>query len=1074
MKKLFTNYRPMKALALLAALMSSFGVFAQQSVARQWNEVLLEAIRSDAARPTVHAHNLYHISAAMYDAWAVYDSHAEPCFLGKTWGGYNIPFNGVPQPENIQVAQEIAISYAAYRIIAHRFQLSPGVINTYMNINTLMANLELNPAITSINYADGDPAKLGNYIAYQMIQFGLQDGSNEAANYANDFYTPVNPDLDVHNAAMTGIVDPNRWQRMAIANFVDQSGVAFNSSPPFLSAEWGEVVPFSLQPDQVTVHVRDGNVFPVYMDAGDPPYLDTENVTGWENIYKWGFQMVSIWQSHLDPEDETMWDISPGANGNTSWLPEPQNFDEYPLYYKTFEGGTNFAEGHPVNPVTGEPYAPNLVKRADYARVLAEFWADGPHSETPPGHWFTILNYVADHPQFEKKWQGQGDVLSDLEWDARVYLALGGAMHDAAIACWSNKGWYDYIRPVSAIRVMAEYGQASDPLLPHFDPKGMVLVDGHVELVMPGDPLEGENQEHLYKIKLHTWVGGDPINVPDPLVDYAGVDWILAEKWFPYQRPSFVTPPFAGYMSGHSTYSRTAAELTELITGSAYFPGGMGVFVAEQNEYLVFEEGPTETVNLQWATYKDASDQCSLSRIWGGIHPPADDIPGRYIGMELGPQVFDFVNDMLANAAPKVSSIAFSSPVLNDASANAGVFGITVIYNQPMNTNSAPTIEFPGSPLASQSLGAMPGLWLDDQTYQANFAAYDMDVTFMIDQVKVTNATGENGKTQLAWIDGGFLVDTKNPTVTDANATDLVLTDADDTITVNLTFDETMDTNLFPTVLFPGGGNAGTLQFNPALSSWEGNVCVKVFDVNDNNVEAQEVFIAFEMGQDGNTNIQVPYTHYEAFTIDTRNPLVSGLTANDYMLTTENTGQDGFVVIAIFDEPMNTAVAPALSFSEAGVSDVLTLNATSGWLNDFTYVAHYDVEESPVIYTDITVTVTEAQDALGNVTAAVDTPAFFSIDMVTSVDELAESGNLIVFPNPVKKGRDITMTWPAGLDAHTVFVSNPLGQKVFMKSLADVAGYTMNIPTATFSSGQYFVGVVTPTGHLTTLVEIVK
>jgi len=45
-------------------------------------------------------------------------------------------------------------------------------------------------------------------------------------------------------------------------------------------------------------------------------------------------------------------------------------------------------------------------------------------------------------------------------------------------------------------------------------------------------------------------------------------------------------------------------------------------------------------MTLQWATYRDASDQCSLSRIWGGIHPPADDIPGRLIGMRVGADAF--------------------------------------------------------------------------------------------------------------------------------------------------------------------------------------------------------------------------------------------------------------------------------------------------------------------------------------------------------------------------------------------------------------------------------------------------
>ncbi len=46
------------------------------------------------------------------------------------------------------------------------------------------------------------------------------------------------------------------------------------------------------------------------------------------------------------------------------------------------------------------------------------------------------------------------------------------------------------------------------------------------------------------------------------------------------------------------------------------------------------------TVTLQWATYRDAADQCSPSRIRGGIHPPADDIPGRHIGEQVGQDAF--------------------------------------------------------------------------------------------------------------------------------------------------------------------------------------------------------------------------------------------------------------------------------------------------------------------------------------------------------------------------------------------------------------------------------------------------
>jgi hypothetical protein len=81
--------------------------------------------------------------------------------------------------------------------------------------------------------------------------------------------------------------------------------------------------------------------------------------------------------------------------------------------------------------------------------------------------------------------------------------------------------------------------------------------------------LAGAADENVGKIKLYAWRG--PNYISNPSIDEAGVDWVLAENWWPYQRPSFVTPPFAGYVSGHSTYSRAAAEVLTALTGSAYF-----------------------------------------------------------------------------------------------------------------------------------------------------------------------------------------------------------------------------------------------------------------------------------------------------------------------------------------------------------------------------------------------------------------------------------------------------------------------------------------------------------------------
>src|SRR5690606_17141365 len=168
----------------------------------------------------------------------------------------------------------------------------------------------------------------------------------------------------------------------------------------------------------------------------------------------------------------------------------PTSYFDYPNFYDLIEGG-DISTGHSINPITGNPYETQIVPRGDYTRVLAEFWADGPDSETPPGHWFTILNYVNDQPSLEKRLQGTGDILDALEWDVKSYFILGGAMHDAAISAWSVKGWYDYIRPISAIRYMADLGQSSDDQLASYHPQGIKLEPGFVELVESGDPLAG-------------------------------------------------------------------------------------------------------------------------------------------------------------------------------------------------------------------------------------------------------------------------------------------------------------------------------------------------------------------------------------------------------------------------------------------------------------------------------------------------------------------------------------------------------------------------------------------------------
>ena len=649
---------------ILLTLCLPAAAMAQHSVARLWNEVLLHAMRNDFARPTVHARNLFHASIAMYDAWAAYDGVASTFILGKEVGGFRCAFEGVEVPVDLQAAREEAVGYASYRLLTHRFKDSPGADEALPRFDILFQSFGYDPSFTSIDYQSGSPAALGNYIGQCLIEFGLQDGANEQNGYVSRFYEPVNPPMFPALRGNRHIVDPNRWQPLVAKEFIDQTRVVYaGQQPDFLSPEWGSVTPFALSPEDLNIYERDGHEYWVYHDPGPPVYAEMDGDGLLEEEYRWGHTLPLIWSSHLDPTDGVMIDISPASFGNVDIDDLPRTNAGLREFYDRLEGGDPI-KGRDLNPHTGEPYELQMVPRGDYARVVAEYWVDGPNGETPPGHWFIILNDVSDHPQFEKRFRGRGPVLDDLEWDVKTYLALSGALHDAAVAAWGIKGWYDYIRPISAIRWMAEEGQGTDPDLPSYSPDGLPLIDGLIEVIQKGDPLAaiaGDPDFDVGKIKVRAWRG--PNFIDNPRTDAAGVGWILAGAWWTYQAANLVTPPFAGYVSDVSAFSRAAAEVMTLVTGNEFFPGGMGEFHAASNEFLELEDGPSVDVVLQWATYRDAADQASLSTFWAGIDAPIDDIQGRLLGEQVGIDAFHHAEGYFAGTPTVVEeTISVSVP----------------------------------------------------------------------------------------------------------------------------------------------------------------------------------------------------------------------------------------------------------------------------------------------------------------------------------------------------------------------------------------------------------------------------
>jgi uncharacterized protein DUF6851/vanadium-dependent haloperoxidase-like protein len=104
------------------------------------------------------------------------------------------------------------------------------------------------------------------------------------------------------------------------------------------------------------------------------------------------------------------------------------------------------------------------AKLDDRAKMIAEYWVDGPASETPPGHWNLFAQAVS-----------RRDAHS-VDDDVKMFFALGNVLLDTSIAVWDCKRVFDFTRPFTAIRFL--YG--GKPVRAWAGPGlGTVLMDGN-------------------------------------------------------------------------------------------------------------------------------------------------------------------------------------------------------------------------------------------------------------------------------------------------------------------------------------------------------------------------------------------------------------------------------------------------------------------------------------------------------------------------------------------------------------------------------------------------------------------
>ncbi len=210
----------------------------------------------------------------------------------------------------------------------------------------------------------------------------------------------------------------------------------------------------------------------------------------------------------------------------------------------------------------------------DPGKIKAEYWADGPTSEFPPGHWAVFAQATS---------RKRGHSLDD---DVKLFFTLGNALMDASIAAWAWKFKLDYVRPITGIREHYRGRQVTSWLGPY---KGYGLVKGEA------------------------WIPYQELHVVTP----------------PF--PEYVS----GHSTFSAAGSRVLNMFTTSDTFGASVTVRAGTSRIEPRTPS-HPGTPARDVTLSWPTFSAAAGEAGMSRRYGGIHFESGDLHARDLGSAVG------------------------------------------------------------------------------------------------------------------------------------------------------------------------------------------------------------------------------------------------------------------------------------------------------------------------------------------------------------------------------------------------------------------------------------------------------
>jgi len=235
----------------------------------------------------------------------------------------------------------------------------------------------------------------------------------------------------------------------------------------------------------------------------------------------------------------------------------------------------------------------------DNLKLTAEYWADGPGSVFPPGHWFNITLWMANMRQL------------NLITTVKLLFLQSNAVYDAGIAIWEAKRIYDTVRPITTIQCLYK-----NQIIMAW--KGPYLGVGTIN----GSLWQPYQSKYVVTPGFSEWPSG-----------HSGFSSSSAQVLKQFFDGDDDYGNFYTFDKGSSLFE------PKISSGQPGFHHGL-TDVANSGPNTV-GYSPAKTTTFCWDTFSEAASCAAQSRLYGGIHFPRGRDDGARIGRIIGKHVYN-------------------------------------------------------------------------------------------------------------------------------------------------------------------------------------------------------------------------------------------------------------------------------------------------------------------------------------------------------------------------------------------------------------------------------------------------